>query len=171
MRLAIPSTASDPLTESLRDGALPGRRLPRLNALLFASFAFAVKGFGCTEVGDPALVIETPFEVPAGPLSFAEHIEPILLDGGCQGCHASGGGFGGLDATSAAALRAGGDTGPAVVPCDSAGSYLWQRVRDCEMPATGACLDDAEVAAIARWIDQGAQDEFDASICPDAPLE
>ncbi len=143
----------------------------RFPSLVSASIGLMLSASACTEVGEPALVVETPFEVPTGPLTFAEHIEPILLDGGCQGCHGSGGGFGGLDATTAAALRSGGDAGPAVVPCDSEGSYLWQRVRDCEMPASGACLDEAQVATIARWIDQGARDEFDASICPDAPLD
>lgn len=147
------------------------RQLAKGIALRAATLALALSATGCTVAGDPALVIETAFEAPTGPLSYAEHIEPIMRNGGCQGCHGSGGGFGGLDATNAAALRAGGDTGAAVIPCDSEGSYLWQLVRDCEMPTSGACLDDAEVATIARWIDQGAHDVFDAGICPDAPLD
>lgn len=136
--------------------------------------AFVVSTFwaaACTEVGDPALVIERPLEVPSGPLSFSEHIEPILQDMGCIGCHGSGGGFGGLDATSAATLREGGDSGVAVIACDSAASWLWQRVRDCEMPASGGCLDDLEVATIARWIDQGAQDTFTPGTCSNPPLD
>ena len=136
-------------------------------ASLLATLVFA----SCTEVGDPALVIERPLEVPSGPLSFTAHIEPILQDTGCVGCHGSGGGFAGLDTTTPEALRAGGDTGAAVIPCDSAASLLWQRVRDCEMPASGGCLDDIEVATIARWIDQGASGIFDAQICDDPPLD
>lgn len=125
----------------------------------------------CTEVGDPALVIEQPLEVPSGPLSFAEHIEPILQDSGCIGCHGSGGGFGGLDVTTPGSILEGGDGGPAIVPCDASASWLWQRVRDCEMPASGGCLDDIEVETIARWIDQGARATFEAGICPDPPLD
>jgi len=171
LRLMIPSRLL-----TLRPASPPTNEprvswLARFPALLFASIGLVLCVTACTEVGDPALVLETSFEVPTGPLSFTEHIEPILLDSGCQGCHGSGGGFGGLDTTSAAALRAGGDAGPAVVPCDSEDSYLWQRVRDCEMPASGACLDEAEVATIARWIDQGAQEGFDPSICPDTPVD
>lgn len=125
----------------------------------------------CTEVGDPALVIDLPVTVPSGPLSFETHIEPILRDGGCMGCHGSGGGLGRLDVTTSATIRNGGDGGPAVIPCDAEASWLWQRVRDCEMPAAGGCLDDLEVATIARWIDQGAQDVFTEGLCPNPPLD
>lgn len=138
---------------------------------ILTAFPLSFLPTACTEVGDPALVIEHPLEVPSGPLSFARHIEPIFQDNGCIGCHGSGGGFGGLDVTTAAAVLEGGDGGPAIVPCDASASWLWQRVRDCEMPATGGCLDDIEVDTIARWIDQGGRDAFEVGVCPDPPLD
>lgn len=138
---------------------------------ILATLPLAIASTACTEVGDPALVIEQPLEVPSGPLTFAEHIEPILQDNGCIGCHGSGGGFGGLDVTTANAILEGGDGGPAIVPCDASSSWLWQRVRDCEMPASGGCLDDIEVDTIARWIDQGGRATFEAGVCPDPPLD
>jgi len=127
---------------------------------------------GCLDVGDPALVTEAePLDdgVPSGPLSFATHIAPIL--DACPGCHVAGGGSGGLDATSAAGLLEGGGSGPAVVPCDPEGSYMYRRVRDGEMPLVGDRLTAVEVATIRRWIEQGGQATFVAGTCPNPPLD
>lgn len=130
----------------------------------------------CTEVGDPRLMAE-PIEVdpedlvPDGPLSFAEHILPILQEAGCAGCHGAGGGTAGLDTTSAEGLQAGGGQGPGIVPCDHEASLVWRRVDRAEMPAVGPALDDVEVLTIARWIDQGGQATYQPGLCPDAPLD
>lgn len=127
---------------------------------------------GCTDIGDPALMSEV--RAPVGPLSFEGHVRPILLGNGCLGCHPAGGGQGGLDLSSPEAMKRGGQSGqPAVVECEHAQSWLWHRVRRCEMPATGYpdCLDTLEVATIARWIDQGARVAFEPGACPDAPLD
>jgi len=131
---------------------------------------------GCTEIGDPRLMTEAievdPEElVPDGPLSFAEHIQPILSEAGCFGCHGAGGGTAGLDTTSAAGLLTGGGQGPAIVPCDHTASLMWRRVDRGEMPAVGPALDDVEVLTIARWIDQGGQATYQPGLCPNAPLE
>jgi len=134
---------------------------------------FAAVG-ACLDVGDPYLTSDE-LAVPTGPLSYDEHIKPILLEAGCLGCHfAGGGGSGGLDASSPEGLQRGGESGrAAVVPCEHKGSYMWERVRWCEMPFPGYpnCLDTLDVAIIARWIDQGGQATYEAGLCPDAPLE
>ncbi len=128
----------------------------------------------CLDVGDPYLVSDE-LAVPTGALSYEQHIRPILIDAGCLGCHfAGGGGSGGLDASTPEGLMRGGDSGrAAVVPCEHTASYMWERVRWCEMPFPGYpdCLDELDVAIIARWIDQGGQATYDAELCPDAPLE
>ena len=61
----------------------------------------------------------------------------------------------------------------AVIPCEHTKSYMWYRVHWCEMPFPGYpnCLDELEVATIARWIDQGGAATFDAATCEDPPLE
>lgn len=142
----------------------------RSNLPMFSALTITLAA-GCIEVGDPALMVEEPLEGPSGPLTFAAHIEPILRDNGCIGCHGSGGGFGGLDVTTPDAILEGGDRGPAIVPCDADQSLLWQRVRDREMPALGRHLDAVELDTIARWIDQGGRAVFEAGVCPDPPLD
>ena len=126
----------------------------------------------CTDIGDPALMADEL--APAGPLSFEQHIRPILHANGCLGCHPAGGGHGGLDVSSPEAMKRGGQSGrPAVVECEHDASYLWTRVRWCEMPSPGypKCIDPVEVATIARWIDQGGRAIYEPGACPDAPLE
>lgn len=127
----------------------------------------------CLDVGDPALVQE-PLEdaVPSGELSFATHVAPILARRGCPDCHTAGGdGEGHLDSTSATGFLEGGDSGPAIIACDHENSYMWKRVRDCEMPQTGDCLNAIEIATIAKWIDQGGQATYTAGACENPPLD
>src|SRR5688572_27744932 len=54
----------------------------------------------------------------------------------------------------------GGDSGPAIVIGDSAASPLIQAVRHThatlKMPKRRAKLAEAEIAALARWVDSGA---------------
>ncbi len=62
--------------------------------------------------------------------------------------------------TAASAIR-GGDAGAAIVPGDSTASELLRRISATElserMPPEGEALKPAEIAAIRRWIDQGAR--------------
>ncbi len=142
------------------------------NAIAITSIVLASSA--CTDIGDPYLMSDEP-PVPSGPLSFEQHIKPILLDAGCLGCHYAGGaGSGGLDASTPEGLQRGGVSGrAAVIPCEHTKSYMWYRVHWCEMPFPGYpnCLDELEVATIARWIDQGGAATFDAATCEDPPLE
>lgn len=140
-------------------------------ATLLASTPMAVL-CACTDVGDPVLA-SSELSIPSGPLSYDGDIRPILLDNGCLGCHQAGGN-GGLDVTDLASLHRGGNSGrPAIVPCDHGASYLWYRIRWCEMPMPGYphCVDPLDVAIVAAWIDQGGGATYDPSVCPDAAVE
>lgn len=140
----------------------------------FATAIFGVTTGACLDVGEPYLASDE-LAVPSGPLGFEQHIKPILLEAGCLGCHfAGGGGSGGLDVSTPEGLLRGGDSGrAAVVSCEHQASFMWERVRWCEMPYPGFpnCLDELDVAIIARWIDQGGKATYEAGLCPDAPLE
>jgi len=96
---------------------------------------------------------------PAG-TSFRNDVLPILSGAGCTGCH---GVNGGLTVTSVAALLAGGDHGPAVVPGDAASSNLVRKLSPTppfgsRMPLGGPYLPDASVGVIRAWINEGALD-------------
>ncbi|MBL8290359.1 MAG: DUF1549 domain-containing protein, partial [Bryobacterales bacterium] len=90
---------------------------------------------------------------------FEKEIRPILAER-CYGCHspASQPVMGGLRLDSRDAMLQGGGRGPAIVPGDPAASLLLKAVRHegaLKMPPTGK-LRDAEIAALAAWIRDGA---------------
>jgi mono/diheme cytochrome c family protein len=101
----------------------------------------------------------------AGEEFFEKEIRPLLA-AHCLQCHggAAGGGVakteGGLSLTSRAALLHGGDDGPAIVPGRANESLLIRSVRhegDFSMPPKKEPqLTTAEIAALARWVDEGA---------------
>lgn len=93
---------------------------------------------------------------------FESRIRPVLAQD-CYECHRTGGKQkGGLALDHRAALRAGGDSGPVVVPGDPEASLLLQAIRhdrdDLAMPKAGAKLDPAVIADFATWIRLGAPD-------------
>jgi hypothetical protein len=107
-------------------------------------------------------------------VSFSQDIQPIF-DARCTGCHATSGTASFLPLTSgsaydnlvgASSTRTG--TPPAgvlVVAGSSSESVLYQRVSgdglpggESTMPISGAGLDDAQLALIRTWIDEGAAD-------------
>jgi Protein of unknown function (DUF1553)/Protein of unknown function (DUF1549)/Planctomycete cytochrome C len=89
---------------------------------------------------------------------FASQISPIFVSR-CQKCHAATAGKGGLSLTSRAAILAGGDSGPAIVPGKPDESLLMSAVRyshdQLHMPPGGKLSDD-EIARLARWVQDGA---------------
>ena len=93
---------------------------------------------------------------PADVAFFESRIRPLLV-AHCGECHGGDELQGGLRLDGRAALLAGGDSGPAVVPGDAAGSLLIGAVRweSYEMPPDGK-LPDTAVADLERWIDLGA---------------
>ena len=89
---------------------------------------------------------------------FEGRVRPVLAEK-CFQCHSSRTPtpFGGLRLDSRQGLLNGGDSGPAVVPGQSADSAIVQRVqgRPVLMPPTGR-LDDDEITALIQWVDMGA---------------
>lgn len=101
---------------------------------------------------------------PEAATSFFENkIRPVLVQH-CYRCHSaeSGTARSGLRVDSRAALRSGGERGPAVVPGDPEASWLLRAVRhvdpDLKMPPKQDRLPDAVIADLRTWIKMGAPD-------------
>jgi hypothetical protein len=96
----------------------------------------------------------------AGPAAdFNRDVRPVLARH-CYSCHGPAKQRASLRLDTARALRAGGDSGPAVVPGKSADSRLIHAVTGSgdakPMPPKGPRLSAAEVAVLRAWIDGGA---------------
>jgi mono/diheme cytochrome c family protein len=92
------------------------------------------------------------------PISFEKDIQPIL-EKSCLSCHGETM-QGRLDLRSRDSALKGGARGADIVPGDGEGSRLYRRVAGAERPAMPAQADPLtaeQVAAIKRWIDQGAR--------------
>src|SRR5437868_6319903 len=90
---------------------------------------------------------------------FEKNIRPLLARQ-CQGCHSSPtSAMGGLRVDTREGLLKGGTRGPAIVAGKPAESLLLRAVRQTDaalkMPPSGK-LKDAEIAALAQWIEMGA---------------
>lgn len=110
---------------------------------------------------------------PAGHLvQFEKEIRP-LLESRCLQCHARGKAKGGFSLESREKALAGGDTGPALIPGQSARSYLIELVSglnpDLVMPSKGSRLTPEQVGLLRAWIDQGAPWEEQTSFERPAP--
>jgi hypothetical protein len=89
-------------------------------------------------------------------LSFEADIRPILR-AHCFDCHgAESEKEGKLDLRLVRFQKAGGESGPAIVPGDPAGSLIWQRIENGEMPPGDAKVSAAEKETLRRWITAGA---------------
>ena len=88
---------------------------------------------------------------------FRERVAPIL-ERRCVSCHGDASPKGKLALTTARAMRAGGDSGPAVVPGEAEESLLLEMVSGDapEMPRKGEPLSAEEVASLRAWIERGA---------------
>jgi hypothetical protein len=91
-------------------------------------------------------------------LYFENHIRPLFVDR-CIKCHGPTKSESGLRLDQLPTMLKGGDTGPAVVPGDPAASLLLKAVRHeegLEMPPDEVQLTALQIAAIERWIQDGA---------------
>lgn len=94
---------------------------------------------------------------------FEKRIRPVLVRH-CYECHSAASTKlkGGLRVDSREFIRAGGDSGPAVVPGSAAESLLLQAVIQGEMPPEPEKkLPDQVIADFVRWIESGAVDPRD----------
>jgi hypothetical protein len=111
-----------------------------------------------------------PDASPLSGLDYSNDIEPLIIDVGCLACHGPAK-LGGLDLTSEAKMRLGGESGkPASVACDPENSPLYTKTLESfpfgsRMPLTGSPLEAAESERIAQWIREGAGQTFDPETC------
>lgn len=93
---------------------------------------------------------------PETPAYFETYVRPILAEN-CIKCHGESKHKGGLRLDSSAAMLAGGETGPAVVPSQVDESLLIQAIRygELEMPPDKP-LPEASVAVLTAWVAAGA---------------
>jgi hypothetical protein len=102
---------------------------------------------------------------PDGVAFFEAKIRPVLVEK-CHQCHSSEAQKpkGGLKVDSKAAIRAGGTSGPAVVPGDPEASLLYQAILGADgvepMPPK-VKLPASVMADFRRWIAMGAPDPRD----------
>lgn len=93
---------------------------------------------------------------PAALEFFERNVRPVLARN-CYSCHGSAQELGGLRLDSRAALLRGGSRGPAVLPGHPEQSLLIKAVKHdgLKMPLGGK-LTDSEIAALEKWVSQGA---------------
>jgi mono/diheme cytochrome c family protein len=100
----------------------------------------------------PALAVAAPDDYPT-------QVKPLLARH-CVSCHGPEKQRGGLRLDSVAGLRAGGDSGPAIVPGKAGDSLLLKAICGAEgvkaMPPKGPPLAAADVALLRAWVDAGA---------------
>lgn len=95
----------------------------------------------------------------AQPLTFEEHVRPILK-ANCFHCHGEEDEKeGGLDLRLVRLIAKGGDSGAGIIAGDAAKSLLVTRMMAGEMPpeGKGKPIDDKDLAIIRSWIEQGAK--------------
>lgn len=109
---------------------------------------------GCSDSGNTSNPVSPP---PSGAISFSGFVSPTFSIYGCTSCH---GGSGGLTLTSYQDLMTGGNSGPAVIPGNAAGSLLIRKLLGTapggQMPLGGTPLPSSKIDSISAWISQGA---------------
>ncbi len=105
------------------------------------------------------LVLWSGVRAGAEPIDYRGAIKPLLIRH-CYECHNAKVHKGGLRVDTAAELRKGGNSGPAVLPGKPAESLLLRAVQGVEdvarMPYKRTPLTKAEIQLLSDWITQGA---------------
>ncbi|MCE9567911.1 MAG: DUF1549 domain-containing protein [Planctomycetes bacterium] len=92
----------------------------------------------------------------ADPVTFEQHVRPILK-AYCLDCHGAGDKMpGGLDLRLKRFALAGGKSGPSIVLKEPAKSLLIERMKSGEMPPVGKKVPAEQIAIIEKWIAAGA---------------
>ncbi len=119
---------------------------------------FVALSWGAALAAQQAAPPATPPATP--PVDYARDIQPLLARH-CGECHDGTKRKGGLALDTYADILEGGKDGPIVQPGRSADSMLMTRLRGTgdeePMPKDEDPLPDAEIALIARWIDEGVR--------------
>ena len=90
-------------------------------------------------------------------LTFEGDIRPLFRTY-CFDCHGVTEKLSGeLDLRLVHFIEKGGDSGPAIVKGDAAGSYLLERVKNGEMPPGDHRIPDDKIAILQQWIQEGAK--------------
>jgi hypothetical protein len=139
---------------------------PSLRRLLLTSSLLALSLPTIARSSDDAAQVEF----------FERKVRPTLISA-CYECHSAEAAKndrlkGGLAVDTAAGLRQGGDSGPAIVPGKPDGSLLLLAMRheNLEMPPEGK-LSDAVIADFSQWIASGAVDPREGDAPTKAPLD
>ena len=104
---------------------------------------------------------------PVGSVDYREQVHPILA-ANCLSCHDQEKRSGGLALATYEDVLAGGRSGPAVKPGQSAESLLISRLRgeiEPQMPL-GGVLGDSQIDTLRAWIDEGARPAPEARPAP-----
>ena len=109
--------------------------------------------------GDPPPIGDAaPPSAQDAAAEYATHIKPLLA-GRCVACHGPLRQQQGLRLDTAAAIRQGGESGPAIEPHHGRESLLVRAVTGADgyrMPPEGEPLSADEIGRLVRWIDWGA---------------
>lgn len=132
-------------------------RLSQTAAVIVAAWLCCGSGPAIVRAAD-----RDPAEIRREQLAwFESRIRPVLL-ARCVSCHGEDPADiqGGLRVDQPDGLLAGGDSGPAVIAGDAAGSLLIQKIREPDpalrMPTGQAPLDEAVIRDFEQWIAGGA---------------
>jgi cytochrome c553 len=109
----------------------------------------------------PAAAVVKTVTLKPGEVSFAIDVAPVLATH-CLKCHGGDETENGLSMASLESLLKGGRGGVAVVPGKGATSLLVRKIKGADiegqrMPLNAPPLPDAAIAAIEKWIDEGAR--------------
>ena len=92
---------------------------------------------------------------PGAEVTFERQVRPILK-AYCFDCHGGEETHGGLDLRQRRFILRGGESGPGLVPGDTATSHLLSRIQTGEMPPGEKKVPAADRAVLERWILDGA---------------
>ncbi len=129
-------------------------RLTLSAAILFALVGLALSRSAATE---PAVAPAANKPTPEAVEFFEKRVRPLLV-AHCQKCHGADEQKGGLRLDSRAAILAGGDSGPAIVPGKIDEGLLLDAVAYgdlFQMPPSGK-LQAAEIETLREWVSAGA---------------
>ena len=122
--------------------------------LTFARPAILILTWALTVVSQETDALPKP-----GSIVFGRDIAPVLV-ANCLECHDDARKRGGLSMTTMAKLKAGGDSGPAIVPGQTDASMVIRKIRGEDpprMPQNRPPLAESTIDSIVAWIAAGAR--------------